>query len=491
MERIKLTNKKQLVPMLFILSAALLIILPGHLYAGEKDGIALLEQSAKSFTSVVKKAGPAVVHVKVEKTVKRGLTQALDPRYFFDDPFFERFFGPNFRIPGQQEKPRIFRRHSAASGFIINKDGYILTNNHVIGNAETITVQLADERKFKAEVVGTDPQSDVALIKIDGENLPVLPLGDSDTIKVGEWAIAIGSPFKLQQTVTVGVISAKGRDKVGIVDYENFIQTDAAINPGNSGGPLLNIRGEAIGINTAIFTRSGGHLGISFAIPINMAQTIVQQLREHGKVTRGWLGVGIQDIDKYLAESFGLDSTNGVLVTGVSEGSPAKKAGLEDGDVIISVDDRPTNSVPELRNIIAMISPGTKSTLKIIRDSKEKEIRVTIGEQPRDLASTEQEATKKGILGKMGLTLQNLTPALAEQFGYEQDQGVLIADVTANSPAARIGIHPGALLEEVNRVRVHNLKELNQVLERTKDKYQILLKVRYGEHSRFIVLRSE
>lgn len=491
MKKEKIINWLYAIPVLFMLCLALLLILPGQSLARENGNIALLEQSGKGFASVVKKAGPAVVHVRVEKTVKRGLPRTLDQFHSSIDPFFERFFGPNFRKPGQPQQPRTFKQQTAGSGFIISQEGYILTNNHVIKDADTITVRLADEREFKAEVIGADPQSDVALLKIDGKNLPVLPLGDSDAIDVGEWAIAIGSPFELKQTVTVGVISAKGRTRVGIVDYENFIQTDAAINLGNSGGPLLNIHGEAIGVNTAIFTRSGGFMGISFAIPINMAKAIVHQLQEHGAVTRGWLGIGIQDVDKYLAESFGLDSTNGVLVTGVSGGSPAEKGGLKSGDVIVSINDKQTTGVGELRNIVAMLTPGNESVLKIIRDGKEKKIKVIIGEQPRDFASVAKEAKDKGMLAEMGLALQDLTPELAEKLGYEKNQGVLIADVRVDSPAARVGIRPGALIEEVNRVRVNNLEELNKVMAKTANQKQVLLRVRAGEQSRFIVLRSE
>lgn len=250
--------------------------------AQNEEDLALLDRSAKAFSSVVKKAGPAVVHVAVEKATK-GSGQF--PSELFSDPFFERFFGPQFRHPRVPDRERRnFRQQAAGSGFIITSDGHILTNNHVVEGAEKVTVRLADKREFTAKVVGTDPQSDVAILKIDGSDLPVLPLGNSDTLEVGEWVIAIGSPFELSQTVTVGVVSAKGRNRMGINDYENFIQTDAAINPGNSGGPLLNIHGEAVGMNTAIFSRSGGYMGIGFAIPISMAKSIEQQLRTSGKV---------------------------------------------------------------------------------------------------------------------------------------------------------------------------------------------------------------
>ncbi len=338
--------------------------------------------------------------------------------------------------------------------------------------------------------MGTDPQSDVALIKIDGKNLPTLPLGDSDKLEVGEWVIAIGSPFELNQTVTVGVVSAKGRNRMGINDYENFIQTDAAINPGNSGGPLLNIHGEAIGINTAIFSRSGGYMGIGFAIPINMAKNIEQQLLKHGKVTRGWLGVMIQDVDKDLAKSFDLDTTQGVLISGVTEKSPAEKSGVKQGDVITAIDGKTLANVAELRNSIAMTAPGTKVTLTIIRDGKERKLPVTIGEQPSDFGSVAKQSGKSP-LGKMGLSLQDLTPELADQFGYQKNQGILIAGVDPDSPAGRVGLQAGQLIEEVNKTPVKNLNELEQILAKSKNPKQVLLRVRAGEYSQYVVLRAE
>ncbi len=472
-----------------------LFLTAGSVFAGDDENIDLLARSAKAFAAVVKKAGPAVVHVKVEKSVQATTGQGgpgANPYDFFNDPLFERFFGPQFKhpqIPGRQQ-PRKFKQQAAGSGFIISSDGHILTNNHVVEGADKITVRLDDEREFEAEVVGTDPQSDVALIKINGKNLPTLPLGNSDNLEVGEWVIAIGSPFELNQTVTVGVVSAKGRNRMGINDYENFIQTDAAINPGNSGGPLLNIHGEAIGINTAIFSRSGGYMGIGFAIPINMAKNIEQQLLKHGKVTRGWLGVMIQDVDKDLAKSFDLDSTQGVLISGVTEKSPAEKADIQQGDVIIAINGKPLANVAELRNAIAMTAPGTKVTLTIIRDGKERKLPVTIGEQPSDFGSVAKQSGKSP-LGTMGLSLQDLTPELADQFGYRKDQGILIAGVDPDSPAGRVGLQAGQLIEEVNKTPVKNLKELQQILAKAKNPKQVLLRVRAGEYSQYVVLRAE
>ncbi len=455
--------------------------------AQDEADLALLDRSAKAFSSVVKKAGPAVVHVAVEKP---GKMTGQFPSELFSDPFFERFFGPQFKHPRTPNKEKKnFRQQAAGSGFIIASDGYILTNNHVIDEAEKITVRLADKREFTAKVVGADPQSDVAILKIEGTNLPVLPLGNSDALEVGEWVIAIGSPFELNQTVTVGVVSAKGRNRMGITDYENFIQTDAAINPGNSGGPLLNIHGEAVGMNTAIFSRSGGYMGIGFAIPINMAKSIEQQLRKGGKVTRGWLGILIQDVNEDLAKSFGVKA-GGALVSEVTEGSPAMKSGLIQGDIVTEIDSVPVTDVADLRNKIAMTPPNTSLTLRVLRDGKEKDIRVNVGEQPADMASIAKKMNSS-TLGELGLTLQDLTDEVAGQFGYKKDQGVLIADVEEDSPAARVGLQAGQLIEEVNRTRVHSLKELQQAMKSSANAKQVLLRVRAGERSQYVVLQSE
>lgn len=460
-------------------------------YAQSEEDLAPLDRSAKAFSSVVKKAGPAVVHVAVEKEAT-GKNLGQFPSDLFSDPFFERFFGPQFQHPRttpKQEK-RTFKQQAAGSGFIIASDGYILTNNHVVEGATKLTVRLADEREFPAKVVGTDPQSDVALIKIDGKNLPVLALGNSDALEVGEWVIAIGSPFELNQTVTVGVVSAKGRNRMGINDYENFIQTDAAINPGNSGGPLLNIHGEAVGMNTAIFSRSGGYMGIGFAIPINMAKNIEQQLLKSGKVTRGWLGILIQDVNEELAKSFGQKASGGALISEVTEDSPAKKSGLLQGDIVTAINGATVINVADLRNKIAMTPPNTELTLRILRDGKEKDVVVTVGEQPTDMKSLAKKMTDSP-LHEMGLTMQDLTDEIAEQFGYSKDQGVLIAEVDPDSPAAQIGLQAGQLVEEVNRIRVHNLKDLRQALKKSNNPKQVLLRIRSGENSQYVVLQTE
>ena len=480
--------------------AAALVFFTVFLFAGMAqatgdDSVTLLDHFGKAFAAVAREVAPAVVHVRVEKEIQnRDGFHGQDPFDFFNDPFFERFFGPGFRHPQPNEQDRTpHKERGAGSGFIISDDGYILTNNHVVGDADTITVHLDDKREFKAKIIGVDAQSDVALIKIDAKNLPTVPLGDSNGIDVGEWVIAIGSPFELNQTVTVGVVSAKGRNRIGINDYENFIQADAAINPGNSGGPLLNIHGEVIGINTAIFSRSGGYMGIGFAIPINMAKSIQQQLMSDGKVTRGWLGVAIQDVDKDLADSFQLDSVKGVLLTEVSENTPARRAGLQQGDVLLSMDGIELTGAADLRNRVAMTAPGSRVDFTLSRDGKKKKIVVTIGEQPADFGRMAMQRTMDddSSLNRMGLSLQNLSKELAERFGYKTDQGVLIAGVSPGSVADEAGIKPGHLIEEVNRQRVHNLEELQSVLRKSDNNNQVLLRVRAGKYSRYLVLRLE
>jgi serine protease Do len=434
---------------------------------------------------VAKKAGPAVVHVRVEKnTGGRGGNQ-INP---FDDPLFQRFFGPSFKHPSLPQSPDQFKTRGAGSGFLISEDGYILTNNHVIEGADKITVRLEGEKEFTGKVIGADPQSDVALIKItDGRKFPFLPLGDSDKLEVGEWVIAIGSPFGLDRTVTVGVVSAKGRNRVGINEYENFIQTDAAINPGNSGGPLLNIHGEVVGMNTAIFSRSGGYMGIGFAIPVNMAKMVKAQLLTGGKVTRSWLGVVIQDINEDLARSFKLTQKSGALITETSKGSPAERAGLKKGDVIISFDGKAVTDVADLRNRVAMATPGSKVDCVIIRNEKQQTITVKVEEQPADMARL-GSAQNEQLLQKMGMSLQDLTPELARQLGYTLEQGVLVAGVEPGSPAAMANIPVGSLIEEVNHQPIRNLKELERIMEKSSGAEDILLLVRSGKRSQYVVL---
>lgn len=486
------TVKPSLNTSIGFLVLSLLIIIGAANIAKAKtnEGGAVLANSSKIFVDVVKKAKPAVVHIRVEKTTTGSQYRSQGGGDLFNHPFFEQFFGPQYRH--KQPRQREHKQRGQGSGFIISKDGLILTNNHVIEDADVIKVRLSDDRELDARLVGSDPLSDVALLKIEGsDNLPTLTLGDSDALEVGEWVIAIGNPFGLSQTVTVGVVSAKGRSSVGINQYENFIQTDAAINPGNSGGPLINGQGEVVGINTALFSKTGGYMGIGFAIPVNMAKSIEDQLQKHGKVTRGWLGVVIQDVDEELAESFGLKQAGGILVSEVQEDSPAKKAGLKQGDVIIRVHDTILKDVSDLRNKIALIVPDTNTKLHIVRNGKEKEITVIIGEQPSDFGKRAGSGNDRESLEDFGLSLQNLTQELADRLGYAENSGVVISDVKPGSSAADKGLKPGYLIEEVNRQKTGNLQELRDVLKRTAESNMILLRVRTGDYSRYIVLGTK
>lgn len=470
---------------LMLLSLSL-IATQSNAQAAANEDIGIIDRSSKAFVDVVKKAKPAVVHIRVEKTTTSRYGSGNGPHDMFNHPFFDQFFGPQYRQ--QQPKPQEFTQRGQGSGFIISKDGFILTNNHVVEGADTIKVTLSDDRDFTAKVIGTDPQTDVALLKIeDPKNLPVLPIGDSSKLEAGEWVIAIGNPFGLSQTVTVGVVSATGRSSVGINEYENFIQTDAAINPGNSGGPLINGRGEVVGINTALFSRTGGYMGIGFAIPINMAKSIEGQLQKDGKVTRGWLGVVIQNVDKDLAESFGLKEAGGILISEVQKNSPASAAGLQQGDVIIKLDNVKLEDVSDLRNRVALLQPGSKTMVEVMRNGRAKKIQVSIGEQPANFSKRSSGSNTNESLDQYGLTLQELTPELAKKFEYEENSGLIISGVKSGGSAEAAGLKPGQLVEEVNREKVSNLKELSQALKKSKSD-KILLRVRTGNYSTYIVL---
>ncbi|RUM89844.1 MAG: serine protease [Thermodesulfatator sp.] len=445
--------------------------------------LAVAQALSRAFASVVKRAAPAVVFIEVEKTVVR-----KEPAPFPFGPLPFDFFGDDFLRHFFPQLPRKFKQRGAGSGFIVTPDGYIYTNNHVVAGADRVIVKLADGRTFKGKVVGKDPQSDVAVLKIDGKNLPTVPLGDSDKIQVGEWVIAIGNPFGLSHTVTVGVVSAKGRSGLGITDYEDFIQTDAAINPGNSGGPLLNIRGEVIGMNTAIFTRSGGYMGIGFAIPINIVKLVAEQLVKQGKVIRGWLGVVVQDLTPALAEEFGLKGTEGALVAQVMENSPADRAGLKRGDVIVEYEGKKVRNSSELRTYVGLTHPGTRVTMKVFRNGHPVLLKVTIGEYPKEeeISSATPEIHK--FLDKLGFQVRELTPDLAEELGYEVKRGVIISAVAPGSPAAMADLRPGILIEEVNRRPVKDLSQFYQALRSSLKSRRVLLLVRDRRFRRFVVL---
>ena len=461
----------------------------GSFAVAQDAGLDSLRETGKAFRSVAKKVGPAVVYIRVEKEVKQqNIAGSPFNGHPFGDEFFRRFFGQPPQQQGPQKKAPKRRESGQGSGFIISADGYIMTNNHVVGDADKVTVQLLDGSEYTAEIIGTDPPTDVALIKIDAdEKLPFLPLGNSDQLEVGDWVLAFGNPFGLSHTLTAGIVSAKGRSGIGLTDYENFIQTDAAINPGNSGGPLINLDGEVVGMNTAIFSRSGGYMGIGFAIPINMAQNIYQQLVKHGGVTRGRLGVLIQDLTKDLAESFDIDQRSGILIAQVVDGSPAEKAGLKQGDVILKLNGNKVDKVAKFRNKIAMTRPGTEVEFLVLRDAKKRKIKAKIGTMETD---AEGHPVSSDELPELGMKLQKLTRDLAEQFGYEGVHGVLVTDVDAGSIAARAGIKRGDLLEEVNRKEVETPDQVKTLIKESKKK-TVLLLVRQGEASRYLALKLE
>lgn len=404
-------------------------------------------------------------------------------RDFFGDDFYDKFFRP--RYPEGD-----YKIQGLGSGVIIDSEkGYIITNNHVVEDADELKINLGDKREFDGKVIGSDPQTDVAVVKIEGKNLPSAKLGDSDTIRAGQWAIAIGNPFGLSQTVSIGVISATGRANVGVAAYEDMIQTDAAINPGNSGGPLVNIKGEIIGINTAIFTRSGGYQGIGFAIPINMVKIIMKDLVEKGKVTRGWLGVVIQDIDPALAKSFNVTVTEGVLVSDIQDGSPAKEAGFERGDIVIEYDGKSIRDVNHLRNSVAQTEVNKKVKVKVLRDGKEKELTVKIGEQPADLFAAGPGEAPSGK--DLGMTVQNITKEIAKSLGIEEESGVIVAEVQPGSPAALSEVREGDLVKEINRKKISNVTEFKKALSEADKEKGVLMLIKRGEFSRYVIIKTK
>ncbi len=454
-----------------------------------RDETAALRRQSAAFSAVARKTTPAVVFIQVEKTINARMThpqyQYNDPYNFFGDEFMERFFHGRSARP----KERQFRQMGQGSGFLISKDGYILTNNHVVGDADRITVKMKDGREFLAKRVGTDPKSEVAVIKIDGAEFPFVELGDSARLEVGEWVVAVGNPFGLSETVTAGIVSAKGRSGMGIADYENFIQTDAAINPGNSGGPLINVDGEVVGINTAIYSQNGGYMGIGFAIPINMAKEIKDQLVKSGKVSRGFLGISIQDVNADIAESLGLDKASGILVSDVMKGSPAERAGINQGDVIMKMNGGNVESTSAFRNEVSSCQPGSKVSLGILRKGKAMEIVATTEALPGE----ETGSADTGVSGESdwGFTAIDLTPETAGQLGVEMGDGVLVSEVADGSVAWRSGIQPGHLILGVNQASVKTLKELRTAMAKVGKSKTILLLTRAGKNSRYVVLRRE
>ncbi|KPJ61037.1 MAG: hypothetical protein AMJ46_03415 [Latescibacteria bacterium DG_63] len=454
---------------------------------GTPEELLQLQNTSRAFVLIAKMVRPVVVTISSERVLKdipsfhRNL-----PRSPFDDFFGEDFFEKFFRTPTPEGE---LRQRGLGSGVIVSSDGYILTNYHVISGAEKIRATLSDKRRFDAEVVGTDPQTDVAVIKIDAEDLPVARFGSSRDIEVGEWVLAVGSPFseQLEQTVTAGIVSAKGRSNVGLAEYEDFIQTDAAINPGNSGGALVNLEGKVIGINTAILSRSGGYQGVGFAIPIEMAKKVMEDLVAKGKVVRGWMGVIIQNIDETMAQALGLDEATGVVVSEVTKESPADKGGLKQGDIILELEGKKVDDTVGLRNMVVETEPGTEVEVKILRDGKTKRITLTLGELSAETVASAE--TKEKTVSKIGMSVQTLSPSLAAKLGYENEKGVVVVEVKAGGAAQAAGIAEGDLIKEINREKVTNTSEYEEALAKSEPGEAALFLIRRESATLFVALR--
>jgi serine protease Do len=437
------------------------------------------------FAPVVQPVLPAVVNIHASKIVK--MPQQQMP--FLNDPMFQQFFGQQF---GQQyQQPQQQREHSLGSGVIVSTDGYILTNNHVVDGASDIKVSLKDKREFKAQVVGTDPRTDLAVLKIPATGLTAITFGDSAKAQVGDFVLAIGNPFGVGETVTMGIVSALQRSGLGIEDYEDFIQTDAAINPGNSGGALINVHGDLIGINTAILTggEGGGNEGVGFAIPVNMARGIMEQLVKNGKVSRGYIGVGIEAVTPDLAKAFGLATPEGALVGEVEPNSPGSRAGLQRGDIILSVDGQPISDERDLRLRIAAMSPGQTVKLEIVRNGQKQTVSVTLAEFPDKTASASEGQPSSNALE--GVQVDELTPQIAREIGLPPGTtGVVISDVDESSSAAEAGLQRGDVIQEVNRQPVNNLEQYEKAI-RAAGNGEVLLLVNRGGATRYVAISGQ
>ncbi len=445
--------------------------------------IATLSDLNNAFVDIAKDVKPTVVTVSTEKT----LTVTANP--FGGGSLFDFFFGPG-QGRGQQQQPqeRKYHQEGLGSGVIVASDGVILTNNHVVDGADSIYVRTYEGNKYLAKVIGTDPKTDIAVLRIDAKNLPRIAIGNSDSLRVGEMVMAVGSPMseELAYTVTEGIVSATGRSNMGLATYEDFIQTDAAINPGNSGGPLVNMNGELVGLNAAIISQSGGFQGIGFAVPSNMAVHIMDMLLTTGKVTRGWLGVSIQDVNQQIADAMHLPEQTGALVGDVVSDSPAEKAGLKAGDLILTLNGDKIKNSSELRNEVASTAPGTKVDFGILRNGKNMSITVTLGEMPAEMSA----AGPGGVQKELGFVVQTLTPALASQYGIDKNMtGVVVTAIDQNSSAYRQGLRQGDLIEEVDQEQVETSQKFDSLVAKKKAGDTILLRV-FRQGSRFFLAFS-
>jgi serine protease Do len=444
-------------------------------------------RATEGYSDVCEKAVKSVVNISSTK-ILHNRPQELSP--LFSDPFFRRFFGePRGGMP--RERPE----RALGSGVIVSKDGYILTNNHVVSDADEVLVVTSDGRELKAKIIGADEKSDVAVLKVPADNLEPMPLGDSAKLRLGEVVLAIGNPFGLSGTVTMGIVSAVGRANVGITDYEDFIQTDAAINPGNSGGALINTRGELVGINTAIFSQSGGSVGVGFAIPMDMARSVMDSLVKYGRVERGFLGVSIQDVRPDMAAALGLANPGGALVGDVTKDSPAKEAGFERGDVVVKFNGKDVHDASHFRNLVSETPPGTKAEVVVIRDKKEKTLTVTVGHQAGEKTAAGGEPgnheEKEEADASVGMTVSNLTPELRRRLEISADvAGIVVTRVQPGSRAAEAGLRSGAVILEANREAVHNVADFKRLVGHAPEG-KVLLLVSYNGSTSFVLLRTK
>ena len=436
-----------------------------------------------AFSNIVKVISPLVVNISTTKTV---IKDTAPLSHFFDSPF-QDFFEP-FNMPKK------WKEASLGSGVLVSQDGYIITNNHVVEKSDEIKVTLYGQQTYTGKIIGTDPKTDIAVIKISADNLPSIKWGDSDGLQVGEFVLAFGNPFSLGHTVTMGIVSALGRANVGIADYEDFIQTDAAINPGNSGGPLVNIKGELVGINTAIFSKTGGYQGIGFAVPSNMARSVMTQLIKEGKVTRGWLGVTIQNLTPELSKEFGLKNTTGALVTDIFDDSPAGKAGIKRGDVVIEVAGKKIKNVENLRNMVSQSKVGTKIKVTVLRNGKQLVFNAVISEFPQDMArampedNTETMQEEENELA--GFNVMELTGEIAKQLGLSRNEsGVVIVKVDSYSPAGDAGLKKGDVIQEINKKRIKNLNDFNKITPHIRKGDTLLLFINRGGNKFYVTLK--
>lgn len=437
------------------------------------------------FTELYEKQGPAVVNISTTQTIHGGGPGMMPfPNVPEGDPFYEFFrrFAPPGAIGPQQD----YKTQSLGSGFIISSDGYILTNAHVVNDADEVIVKLADKREFKAKIIGIDRRTDVSLLKIEATGLPKVTLGDPSQLKVGEWVVAIGSPFGLENTVTAGIVSAKGR-ALPQENYVPFIQTDVAINPGNSGGPLFNLKGEVVGINSQIYSRSGGYMGLSFAIPIDVAMDVQNQLRTNGRVSRGWLGISIQEITKELADSFGMKNTNGALVAGVEKNSPAEKGGLDTGDVILKFDGKPISTSSDLPRVVGATKPGKEVPVEILRRGSTRVLNITVGEMPTDDKDEARPSrgNAKPEPNRLGLMLRELTPQQKKKLNGKN--GLLV--VGADGSAAQAGIRRGDVILAVNNTEVQSIEQFNKLIAAAQSGKMVALLVQRGDNTLYVPVK--